>query len=325
LIVFYLLLFLIAINAVVLNRFWQFEAFYYDHGIFDSSIWQVAHFHWPIIDHLEDGFIRQLGDHFTPTIYLLIPIYWLTSAYEPILVVENLFVAASAFVIFLIAKDKIPNRSMVFAIVLAYTLFIGLQNTIIANFHSELPALLTLAITLWAIEKKRWKYYWVFLVLTLGCKQNFAAIGVGLGIYLLTIKERKVGLATIIFSFAYYLFATKLAIPLLGLRPYAYGSSIYSPIEMVKNVFVPSMKLETLGVSFATFGLLPFAGLGFLPSILQDFGTRFVFSSPARWDLGLHYNATLAVLLAYGSIVGVTTLLKYGIEKSLCSMLWRLF
>lgn len=316
-VLFYLLLFTIAINLVVLNRFWQYEAFYFDHGIFDSSLWQVAHFQTPIIDHLEGGFISQFGDHFTPTLYLLAPIYWLTSAYEPILVAGNLMVAASAFVIFLIAKAKISSRLLVLAIVVAYTLYIGLQNTVIANLHSELPAMLTLALTLLFLDKKKWIYYWIFLILTLGSKQNFASISVGLGVYLFFRKEKLIGIATIIFSFAYYLFATKFAIPFWGQQQYAYNPDFHLDWSAVKT--------ETLLTSLATFGFLPLLTPAFLPAILQDFVTRFFFASPARWGLGLHYSATVSVLLAYGAILTAAKIKKYAVPIAIAIILLTLF
>ncbi len=295
----YLGIYFVAINAVVLNRFWQFEAFYFDHGIYDGSLWQVAHGLTPIIDHLENGFISQFSDHFTPTLYLLAPLYWFTAKYEPVLIIGNFFVAASAWVLFLIARAKIKSRLLVFAIIFAYTLFIGLQNTIIANLHTELPALLTLALALWAIEKKRWKTYWLFLILTLGCKQNFAAIGVGLGIYLL-FSNRKTGILTVVLSFVYYFLVTKIIIP-----SYAYNPSFHLDWSPIKT--------ETIFISLATFGFLPLGAVTFLPAIFQDFITRFFFTSPARWDLGLHYNATLSVLLAYGAILGSQRLKKLAI------------
>lgn len=257
----------------------------------------MAHLQKPIIDHLEDGFISQFGDHFTPTLYLLTPVYWLTNSYEPILIIGNLFVALSAYVLYLIARKRIKSSLMIFAVILAYTLFIGLQNTIIANLHTELPALLTLALTIWAIENKKWRTYWLFLILTLGCKQNFAAIGVGLGIYLFFLKEKKVGLFTVIFSLAYYFLVTKIVI-----SNYLYGLAF--------NFSWNSMKTETVFASLATFGFLPLGTITFLPTILQDFITRFFFSTPARWDLGLHYNATLAVFLTYGSILTASKLNK---------------
>lgn len=312
-----MLVYFVAINLVVLNRFWQYEALYFDHGIYDSSLWQAAHFQKPIIDHLEDGFISQIGDHFAPTLYLLTPVYWFTKSYEPILVIGNLLVAGSAYVLYLIARKKIKNSLVVFAIILAYTLFIGLQNTVIANLHTELPALLTLALTLWAIESRRFRLYWLFLLLTLGSKQNFAAIGVGLGIYLFFLKEKKTGLATIFFSILYYLAATKIFIPFLGGRPYGY--------EVAFNPSWEPIKTETLLFSFATFGFLPLGALAFLPTILQDFFTRFFFTSPARWDLGLHYNATLSVLLAYGAILKAAKLRKFAVPAAIFIILMVLY
>lgn len=256
----------------------------------------MAHGLLPIIDHLENGFISQFGDHFTPTLYLLTPLYWLTSKYEPILIIGNLFVVASAFGLFLIAQAKIKSRFLVFAIIFAYTLFIGLQNTIIANLHTELITVLTLSLTLLSLEKRKWRWYWLFLILTLGTKQNFAAIGIGLGIYLFFINK-KIGVATIIFSLAYYFLVTKIVI----------SNYLYSPAF---NFSWNGMKTETIFTSLATFGFLPLGAITFLPAIFQDFVTRFFFTSSARWDLGLHYNATLSVLLAYGAILTASKLNK---------------
>ncbi len=318
----YLALYFIAINLLVLNRFWQYEAFYYDHGIYDSALWQVAHFQIPLIDHLERFPIRQWGDHFTPTMYLLTPLYFFTKSYEAILVVQNIIVTGAALVVFLIASHKIPNRLMAFAILFGFTLFIGLQNFLISNFHADGLAILTLALTFFAVERKKWIWFWAFLILTLGAKQNFSAIGVGIGIYLILTKINiKSGLLVIFFSILYFFAATKVFIPIIGARPYWYDTSFYGPVDMARNLFQPPIKVETMISSFATFGFLPLFAFTFLPTIFQDFFTRFVLNSgSARFDLGLHYNATLAVILAYGAILGVSWLLKYKFYKKIINL-----
>src|SRR3989344_3357598 len=82
------LLFMIAGVFVSLNRYWQYNVFYYDFGIFDSAIWSVSRFKPPIIDHLAVGGKWIFADHFNPSIFLLSPLYWLTDRQEMILVVQ---------------------------------------------------------------------------------------------------------------------------------------------------------------------------------------------------------------------------------------------
>ncbi len=307
----YLFLYFLVINVVTVNRFWQFEAYYFDHGIYDQALWNAAHFQAPMIDHAEKVFINQLGDHFTPSMYLLAPLYWLTSSYTALIILENFFVVASAFVLFLIAKDRQIKNLMILALILAYTFFVGLQNAIIFYFHTELPALLTISLTFYFLERKRWRLFFLFLILTLGFKESLPGLGMALGLYLIFKKNFRVGLFTFIFSLIYYFFAIYVAIPYFAGRPFFYALNQYDPVTTVAQFFYPWIKIKTLLVSLATFSFLPLLDIFFLPVILQDYFIRFVMiNSPNRTDLGLHYNAVAALLLAYGAILGVTRLKK---------------
>lgn len=312
-VVVYLLLYFLVINLVTLNRFWQFEAYYFDHGIYDQALWSVAHFQAPVIDHLEKTFINQLGDHFTPSMYLLAPLYWFTSSYTALLVLENFLVVASAFVLFLIAKARQLNKVMVLALVLAYTLFVGLQNAIIFNFHTELPALFTLSLSLYFMDKKRWRLFFLFLVLTLGFKESLPGLGMALGLYLILKRNFRIGILTFVFSLIYYFFSIYIAIPYFAGRPYFYVLNRYDILTTIGQFFYPWIKTKTLLVSLATFSFLPMVDIFFLPVILQDYFIRFVIiNSPNRTDLGLHYNAIVALLLAYGAILGAVLLRKFA-------------
>lgn len=314
----YLSIYFIAINLVVLNRFWQFEAFYYDHGLYDSSLWQAAHWQIPYIDHLETQPIRQFGDHFTPTMYLLTPLYWITFSYEPILIIQNMMIVISAWLIFRLSTNKKLPGLLGFSIMVAYTLFVGLQNFAISNFHADGLALIFLPLSVLFMEKKKWVLFWVSLIFLLGTKQNFAAIGAGLGIYLLVRKEFARGLITVFLSLIYYLIVVSWIIPLLGYHKYLYTVSIPFNLSLISGLFDSPLKIQTLITSFFTFGWLPFFNPAFLPVIFQDFFTRFVINSgAARWDLGMHYNVTLAILLAVGSILGASWLMKFKIYQKL--------
>lgn len=316
--IFFTIGYFIIINLVTLHRFWQFETFYFNHGIYDQALWSAAHFRPPLIDHLDDQPIHQLADHFSPSLYLLSPLYWFTSSYEAVIILQNIFFAASAFILYIVAFNRLKNRLVSIALLVAYTLFIGLQNSLISFFHADFIALLSLALSLYFLDKRKWIWFWVFLIITMGAKESFAAIGIGLGIYLLFNKIYRQGLTVIIFSFFYYLFAVKVAIPFFGNNSYLYSSTHYDLPTAIQQFFYPYLKSKTLLISFATFGFLPLAGLSFLPAILQDYIIRFVFiNTDARWDLGMHYNAVVSVLLVYGSIVGISVLKKINIYNKL--------
>jgi uncharacterized membrane protein len=306
----YLLLYYVLICSVTLNRWWQFEVYYFDHGIFDQALWQVAHGKAPYIDHLETKPLLHLGDHFAPLYYLLSPLYWFTDAYEPLFLVQNAFVVASAWVLYrIMRRNKFPFIAS-FAILGAYTFFIGLQNTIIAGFHTELPALLVLALVFDALDQKRYTLMSVYLGLLVLLKQLFVPISLGIALYLI-IAHRTYKLAAIIISASllYYLVITQTVMPLLAGRPYQYTSDLsLSPSTIAKFVNSP-LKRQVISTSLISFGGLPILAPAFWPVIVQDWAVRFVFQDGgARHDLGMHYNALLSVLLAYSSILGMKKL-----------------
>src|SRR6185437_4980732 len=86
-------LFFIIGSIVSLNRFWQYEVSFVDFGQYDQAIWKVSRFQEPITYHFIYGRINVLGDHVTPTIFLISPLYWFTDRSEMILLVQALAVA----------------------------------------------------------------------------------------------------------------------------------------------------------------------------------------------------------------------------------------
>lgn len=312
----YLLGYFFVVNIVVLNRFWQYEGLYMDHGFFDSALWQAAHGKTPLIDLVGHFPINQLGDHFAPTMYLLTPLYWITDNYSALLIVGTVFVLVGLGIFFFLSTRLIHSQLMIFALLVSSSLFIGLQNAEIANYHNDVFAIATLALALLALTYKRWGAFWVFLALTTGLKENFTAVGVGLGIYLCFKGERWRGIAAIGLSIFYYLVVVGYVIPGLSGYSYPYAATDLSVSKLITGMFNDYRKIETMTVSLLTFGLLPLSSLSFLPTLIQDWFARFVLNNgSARWDLGLHYNALTTVLLAFGSITGVAVLEKFSLYK----------
>ena len=108
--VFSIVAFIVIGILVSLHRYWQYEVFYYDFGIFDQAIWNVSQFRPPIIDHLVVGGKWIFADHFSPSIFLLAPLYWLTNRSEIILIVQAAAVGLSGFFLYriglLVLKEK---------------------------------------------------------------------------------------------------------------------------------------------------------------------------------------------------------------------------
>ncbi len=99
----------LAFSLISVNRFWQFDVFYYDFGIFDTALWKVAHFQAPIIEHFRLGGKWIFADHFNPSIFFLSPLYWFTDKSEVMLVAQSVIVAISGSIIYFIGKKVTKN------------------------------------------------------------------------------------------------------------------------------------------------------------------------------------------------------------------------
>ncbi|MEK7617304.1 MAG: DUF2079 domain-containing protein [Patescibacteria group bacterium] len=301
----FIVIYTIAAILVSVNRYWQYQTYYFDFGIFDVALWKVSRFQPPLVDHVDfgDKEILILGDHFSPSIFLLAPLYWLTDRREIILIAQAAVVALASFIVLHLASKSVKNKLIPLALVVAFLGYVGTQNALISDFHQDTVAVLPLMLIFWAIFKRSWKLYFLFLFILLGFKESFAGIGMALGLFLL-IRNRadfKIGLATIIVSIFWAVLVVKYAIP------YFSGTYLYTPKELPTTIneiisrFVTPLRLKAIFYTFLTFGFLPIFDLSILPGVFDNYFERFVISDRGS-DLGMHYNATLAPFMFMGAL-----------------------
>ena len=324
------LLYGIAAILVPLHRFWQYEVFYYDFGIFDTALWQLSRFMPPIIDHLALGKAVIFADHMSPTIFLFAPVFWFTSKSEVLLVIQALAVTMSGWVLFKIGKIILPNILLSFGIMISYLLFVGIQNAIITDFHEVTVATLPLMLTFWTIAAKKKGWYVLFLILTLGCKESMFTVGLGIGIFLLLIRQwKRTALLTIFYSIVWGVITTKFLIPLFSQGIYLYAPQLPNqPLRWITGFFDEPDKRRTLWYSFRSFSFFPLFAPTTWPLLLSDFAVRFLpKNAELRWTLGMHYNAVAGVLLAVSSVYGISALINFltHIMQKLCVQISQSF
>lgn len=321
-------LFILAGSIVSVNRFWQYDVFYYDFGIFDSAIWKVAHFQKPIIDHLVIGGKWIFADHFSPGIFLLSPLYWFTDKSEAILTAQAFVVGLSGIVLYDIGKIVLKNKFFALSIIFSYYLFIGLQNAVISDFHETTVMTLPLVLIFWAVAKNKKYLALVFFILMLSFKESTFLIGIGVAIAIFFLQKKWQKFAVTIFaiSLLWGVLSIQVIIPYFSGDGYHYNEHFLDkPSHFVTFLFDDPLKRNTLFYSFASFGFLPVFSPPFWPLILQDFFTRFFPEWTTRWTLGLHYSATLAVINGVASIYVISFLRKRmskNIIQSYCMLLF---
>lgn len=307
------LLFILAGSLVSLHRYWQFEVFYYDFGIFDTVIWSVSRMQAPIIEHYEVGGKWIFADHFNPSIFLLSPLYLLTTRAEIIFIAQAVAVGISGLLLYKVGVDILKNRLLPFAVVVCYYLFLGVQNAVITDFHEVTVSTLFLASLFWAYRKKRTKLYFLLLLVTLGFKESIFLVGISIGLAMIILERKfsKIAVGTIFVSLLWGLVAIKFIIPYFSGGVYNYEEQLPSTLPLLFEAFTNSpIKQDTILYSFWSFGFLPLLSPAFFFFILQDFATRFIPPWTTRWGLGLHYSAHIAIIFVVASFYSLNTLIK---------------
>lgn len=303
-------IFILASILVSLNRFWQYEMFYYDLGIFDRAIWLVSRFKTPIIDHLVVGEKVIFADHFNPSIFLFSPIFWFINKTEILLVIQAFAVGISGLIICKIGKIVTKNHLFSLAILISYYLFVGLQNAIISDFHEVTVATPFVAACIYFFLRNKKILAFVFFIVTLGFKESNFLLGAGLAIAFFFINKswRKFSIFLFIFSIIWGVIAIKLIIPYFsgGIYGYEIGFSL-DKINLIDSLLGSPAKRHTVFYSLLSFGFLPILSPAFWPLIVQDFLARFL---SGRVSLGLHYSALLSVILAISSFYSFSALNK---------------
>ncbi|HSA83293.1 MAG TPA: DUF2079 domain-containing protein [Patescibacteria group bacterium] len=311
------ILFTLAGALVSLNRYWQYEVFYYNFGIFDQAIWHVSRFQPPIIEHLLVGGRWLFADHFDVSILLLAPVYWITDRSEVLLIVQAIFVGLAGFFIYKTGVAIFKDKLLALSIAWCYFFFVGIQNAIITDFHEVTIMTLPVALTFFAIVTKRKKLFWVTFLITLGFKEVTFLLGCGIAIFLFFYNKawRKQAVIAAIVALLWGFLAMKVFIPYFSQGLYLHWPDLpESVLDKVVALGDHPLKRETLFFSFLQYGFLSAFAPGMWFAILQEYVLRFLPKFHyTYWTLGLHYNAVVSVLLSLSAVFGFSFLLRYKV------------
>lgn len=305
-------LFILAGSLISIHRYWQYEIWYYDFGIFDTAIREVAKFQTPIIDHfvVEDKPIW--ADHFHPGIFLLSPIYWFTDRSEALLIAQAVIVGLSGLVLYKTGVTFLKSHFLSLAVLFSYLFFAGIQNAVLTEFHELAIMTLPLMLTYWAILTNRKKWFVVFLILTLSFKESLFALGIGLSFFVFIFRPawRKLAIITAGLSLAWGWLSIKIILPYFSGHEYPYAPKYEGLAATFKGLTTPVIKVKTTLNLFWSFLFLPLLYLPTLPIIALNLTSRYLSLASTRWELGMHYNAEIAPTLAISCFLAFAILLK---------------
>lgn len=295
-------IYIVATCLLGLVRHWRFESFGYDLGIFDQEVWNYAHLRLPYST-IKIPNMVILGDHFSPSLALLGPLYLFWPGAKFLIVFQAVFMGISALPIYFLGRKILKSKLLAIVITISYLTFFGLQNAVAFDFHEITLATGVLAWLFYFLEEKRLGWYWAGFFVALGMKEDVSLILATLGIYtFLRYRYRKTALITIIISLTWLLFSTKIAIPYFS-GSFSHDVRWPKTLPEIAGVFLPGEKWKTVFWSLGSFVFLPIGEIGIMIMAIGHFLIHWIDPRySGRWETALHYQAPLAPMMAVGAI-----------------------
>jgi len=295
----------------------RFGTYGFDLGIYDQATWLLSRGRAPFVT------IRGLdllGQHAAYIMVLVAPLYRLWADPRLLLLLQVLFLALPALVVYRLGARHLGHPAAGLAVAVAYLAYPGVQWAISWQFHPEAIAAGLLALAALAADGRRHRAMAVWLALAALCGEEVGLIVAGFGLLLVMGRHRAVGWRTAGAGLAWFLVATYVLEPLHAGRATRlfetdYGIAGTGPQALLRAL--PAMAGHALQTGLANDGLfyllLVFLPLAFLPLLAP----RWLLAAapplllnlaavqPEHHQLRFHYLATAAPLLAAGAVAGL--------------------
>jgi uncharacterized membrane protein len=325
-----------AYSAFALGLYNTFQTSSYDLVIFDQAVRSYAHFHpgISVIKGVHNGFgpnFSVLGDHWSPILAALAPLYWIYNSPVMLLVAQAVLFALAIPPLWVFTRRAFGGGSKAvtaaYLVSVAYALCWPIASALAFDFHEVAFVPVLTAVALERLQAGRLRTALIALGALLLVKEDMGLFVAGIGLYLAVSRPRTVsrqlavGLGLIGAGIADTLIATYVLIPAFGGRsdyywaytalgphlPQAVQHLITHPASL-RLLVTPEVKLQTMLWLFGAFCFLslrsPIA-LAAIPLLVERMLANIF---PAWWVTSYQYNAYLAAILVFAAVDGAARL-----------------
>jgi uncharacterized membrane protein len=319
-------------STFALYRFYQFNSATYDLVIFDQAVDSYAHFQpgISVVKGLHNGFgphFSVLGDHFSPIIATLAPLYWIHNGPQDLLIAQSVLFALAIPPIWLFVRRAVGGgrRGTMAAYLasVAYAISWPIASAVAFDFHEVAFAPVLTAIALERLQAGKVRTALVAIGAMLLVKEDMGLLVAGIGIVLLVTRQhltrqRLLGTGLIVGGLVAMVISIYVIIPAMGGRSdYYFAYSAFGantpqallhmaehPLRALHELITPRTKLNTMIFLFGAFAFLPLLSpitIAALPLLLERMLAN---TSPNWWGVPFQYNAFLVVMLLFGAVDG---------------------
>jgi uncharacterized membrane protein len=276
----------VVLSFITVTRHENLRTHAVDLALYDQMVWAIATVGAPWST-LPD--LHGWGDHFTPILYVMAPMYWLLPSAVTMLVVQCVALAVGAFAVWGLGRRALGDDRAAALLAVLYLLNPSLHGINLRDFHPQAMAIPLLLAALYCFETDRPVLFWGAVLLTLSAREDAGLAVLGLGVWALAVRRRPwTGLVAMALGFAWLVVTTRWVIPYFRGEAYShldrwaqFGGSVGGivigivtrPLRVLGTVLSPQ-RLRYLVAIVAPWGGLPLlAPLALLP-MLPTLGTN---------------------------------------------------
>ncbi|MDO8673486.1 MAG: DUF2079 domain-containing protein [Dehalococcoidia bacterium] len=298
----------------------------YDLGIFDQVLWNSAHGRLFDQTVMIEYTSTLLGNHFSPILLLLVPFYWLFSDARFLLVAQTAALAIGALPVYWLARDKLGNRPASLALASCYFLFPALHFVNLFDFHEIAIASPLLGFTIYYLIKQRYRPFAICLFFALMAREEVALVTVGLGLWIILMRRKRLfGLTVIVVGAIYGYVTIMLLIPhFQGANEYYYvvryanlgknfgeiASTVFFNPLYVASMLTSPQRIEYVLQLLVPLGLLPAIGLDILALSFPSFAYLLLSNYKEMYDVTNQYSAVLIPPIFLAMVHGIAILIR---------------
>lgn len=303
-----------------------FRASTFDLVIFDQAVRAMAEFSAPTsaargvtLDRGMD--FVQLGEHFSPILALLAPLYWIHDGPATLIVAQAvLFALATPFI--WVFTRRLLGPAPAYLVAVAYALSWPIAQAANFDFHEVAFAPPLIAIMMERYQAGRLRLCAVAALALLLVKEDMGLLVAGFGAYVFVTGRRLEGCSFILVGTGWTMLVRGFLIPAVGGDPnmyWAYGhlgatipevlrTAVTDPLTVIRTLLTPEEKVDTmLLMLWPTLFLCLFSPITLMA--VPHFLERMLSDRLHWWVTDFHHSAFTVVILLCAGVDGLTRLL----------------
>jgi uncharacterized membrane protein len=320
-----------------------FRAGSYDLVIFDQAVRSYSEFQLPVavVKGVHNGFgtgFSVLGDHFSPILATLAPLYWIHSGPGTLIVAQAMLFAAAIVPLWVFTRREV-GAVAAYCVVVGYAVSWPVAQAVTFDFHEVafvplLTAVLFERLSAFGRDRGRWWHLVLPAAGLLLVKEDMGLLVAGFGLAMLVLSLRWItprrrqvrwlGAGFVVGGLAAVVVCTDVWLPAFGGRAdyyWQYGRfgpnltsaawhALTHPRLVATTLVQPDVKVDTILWLLVIAAFAPLCS-PFLLVVLPPLAERLLSGDPHWWGTYYHYNAFLVLAVLAAGVDGIARLRRW--------------